>query len=118
MRAQIAEEVMRERLDVLGIVPRELRFAYVGINSLYEGWEVGASAGRLREVMLHAAGRFDELRGGRAFAVEFHMGAGNHYGPAGGTSGRSILPPDDTPTCYTTLIPRDLLAEPELMRGD
>ncbi len=112
-RAELGVEVMRERIGIAGLKPRELRVAYLGVDSLFSPWS--QSPGPMpREITVHLAGRFDTRAEAEAFVAESFISAGNHYGPAGGTAGRKASPVDETPNTYTVLIPREALPEPDV----
>lgn len=112
-RAKFAAELVQDRLEVKGILPREFRTAYIGVDSLFAPWAENPVVPR--EVMLHVAGRFSTREEAEWFMWDCFMGAGNHYGPAAGTPGRNMMPVDDTPTVYTVLVPRELVPEPKLL---
>jgi hypothetical protein len=116
-RAKLGVEVIEERLTILGIKPVEFRAAYLGIDSLFAPWKE-APGPMPREVTVHLAGRFEEKEEAETFVAECFIGAGNHYGPAGGTAGRKALPVDETPNTYTVLIPKESLNEPEVFITD
>lgn len=55
-KAKRAEEIIRERLKLIGVEPRELRFDYVGVNALH-GPLAPEPACELNEVGLRVAGK-------------------------------------------------------------
>lgn len=109
-RAKFAAQLVRDRLDVMGITPIEFRAAYVGVDSLFSPWADAPVVPR--EVMLHVAGRFATRAQAEQFVWDCFMGAGNHYGPAGGTPGRTLMPVEEMPSVYSALVPRESMPEP------
>lgn len=109
-RAKFAAQLVRDRLDVMGIAPIEFRAAYVGVDSLFSPWADDPVVPR--EVMLHVAGRFATRAQAEQFVWDCFMGAGNHYGPAAGTPGRILMPVDEMPSVYSALVPRESMPEP------
>ncbi|WP_251329843.1 acyclic terpene utilization AtuA family protein [Haloplanus pelagicus] len=80
-RAELAADVVRTRLDTVGVDPRELRVDYVGVDALH------GTTGRERaddpyEVRLRVAGKCDAESDARAVAREVERLYTN--GPAGG----------------------------------
>ncbi|HBY99242.1 MAG TPA: ABC transporter substrate-binding protein [Chloroflexi bacterium] len=112
-RAKLSAQLVQDRLAVMGIQPQEFRAAYIGIDSLFAPW--GKDPVVPREVMLHVAGRFEAREEAERFVWDCFMGAGNHYGPAGGTPGRNLMPIDETPSVYTVLVPRETIEEPAVV---
>jgi Acyclic terpene utilisation family protein AtuA len=112
-RAKFAAELMRERINVMGLDVVDFSASYLGIDSLFSPW---AESPRVpREVTVHLAGRFATRSGAQRFVEDSFIGAGNHYGPAGGTTGRTMMPVESMPSIYTTYIDRALFDEPELV---
>jgi hypothetical protein len=85
-RAQLAERVVRERLEMRGFRYPELRVDYIGMSSLH-----GMGAGRVEpyEVRLRIAARSPERK--TAQAVGFEVRTLHVNGPAGGGGGSNAL---------------------------
>jgi hypothetical protein len=112
-RAQLAVEVMNDRMRLRDVKPREFRVAYLGVDSLFSPW--GDSPDFTpREISVHLAGRFDTREQAEWFADDCTVAASNHYGPAAGTCGRRVLPVEEIANTYTVLIPRDALPAPDV----
>jgi hypothetical protein len=112
-RARFAAEVMRERIAVMGLDVIDFSASYLGVDSLFSPW---AESPRVpREVTVHLAGRFATRSEAKHFVEDCFIGAGNHYGPAGGTPGRTMMPVESMPSIYTTYLGRAHFEEPELV---
>jgi Acyclic terpene utilisation family protein AtuA len=115
-RARLAAQITRERIAVMGLDVIDFSASYLGIDSLFSPW---ADSLRIpREVTVHLAGRFATHADAQHFVEDCFIGAGNHYGPAGGTPGRTLMPVEPMPSIYTTYMDRALFEEPELVIED
>ena len=102
-KARRSEEIVRRRLARLGVAPEELRFDYVGINTLH-GSTAPEPAGELNEVGLRIAARCrtrDEADGVRREAT--------HLWTLGGVGTAFGVPfqPRPVVALWPTLVPRD-----------
>lgn len=88
-RAQLAEEVIRQRLKLLKLNYRELRTDILGVNSLYGDASYRLPAPALHEVRLRIAARADDTESAAAIGREVEALYVN--GPAGGGGARSRL---------------------------
>lgn len=85
-RARLAEEVIRKRLDMLGMKYRELRTDLMGIDSLYGAASRPFETPNLSEVRLRVAARADRQEDAAVIAKEVEALYVN--GPAGGGGAR------------------------------
>jgi hypothetical protein len=115
-RAELVVDVVRDRIRICGLEPIDLRLSVVG---------AGSTCGVLRdpmvtirEVMLHAAARFETREEAELFAVSPSgpvRAASDVYGPAGTNRARSLAPQvAEIAAAYSVLLPRDALPEPSL----
>ena len=88
-RARLAEEVIRRRLELLGIDYRELKIDFIGINSLYGGASADFPEPKLNEVSLRVAARSDSAEDAGVIAKEVEALYVN--GPAGGGGARGTV---------------------------
>ncbi len=103
-RAQLAAQIVKGRLEVMGIDTSKLRFDYEGINSLFP-WKGYASPPA--EVRLRGAGIFPTLADAEMLRVLVHelscngpaAGAGLALGPGGGGAGERLA-------MYSTYLPQ------------
>lgn len=108
-RARASAELIRERLDVMGIEPIEFQASYIGVDSLFPPW--GEEPVIPREVMLHVAGRFQTREEAEEYEWDCFK-SGGCFGFAGATAGRYMPPIDDMPAMYSVLVPADRFSEP------
>jgi hypothetical protein len=104
-RAQLAERIVRERLELRGLRYPELRVDYIGMSSLH-----GMGAGRIEpyEVRLRIAARSPDRKA--AQAIGFEVRTLHVNGPAGGGGGSNAL--------REVLGVKSLLMSRELVRTD
>ncbi|MEV7969785.1 acyclic terpene utilization AtuA family protein [Sphaerisporangium sp. NPDC088356] len=104
-KADRCEEIIRRRLDILGVKPRELRFDRVGIDAL-----AGPLARRPRtdpeEIELRVAARVDTRE--EAEAVKREVTHVTTIGPVGTAFGAPSRPREII-ALWPTLVPRDLV---------
>ena len=82
-RAQLAEEIIRKRLEIIGLKPREARFDLVGLSSLYgRDFATLPPHRSLNEVRLRVTVRAEEKKTAEAVGREVEALYVN--GPAGG----------------------------------
>ncbi|MET4072262.1 hypothetical protein ABID58_007091 [Bradyrhizobium sp. S3.2.6] len=101
-RAQLALQIVRERLALTGVKTSELRFDVIGVDSLYGDT---LSAGEPAEVRVRVAGRTDTILEAQRIGNEVETLYTN--GPAGGggvtKSARDVL------AVQSVLLPRELV---------
>lgn len=102
-KCQNAEKIVRGRLEILGIVPEEIRFDYVGINALH-GVAAPESNHELNEVGLRVAARCKTYA--EADAVRREV---SHLWTLGGlgSSFGSPTPTRQVISLWPTLLPRE-----------
>lgn len=88
-RARLAEEIIRKRLEMLGIEYRELRTDFIGINSLYGKASLAVDETALGEVRLRVAARSDKEEDAAVISKEVEALYVN--GPAGGGGARGTV---------------------------
>lgn len=111
-RAELAADVVRTRLDKIGVELRDFRVDYVGVDALHG--ETGREhAGDPYEVRLRVAGKCASETDARAVAREVERLYTN--GPAGGGGARKDVRPNVG--LVSTLISRDAV-EPEVCVDD
>ncbi len=82
-RAKLAEDIVRKRLDIIGVRLEEYRCDYIGLNSLYgDKISDALKAGTLSEIRLRISGRTKEEWDATMIANEVETLYTN--GPAGG----------------------------------
>lgn len=102
-KARAGERIVRERLDMLGVKPREIVFELLGINTLH-GPTAPEPSGDLNEVGLRVAAHCDTLADAEVVRREIL-----HLWTLGGV-GSAIMPPGrprPVTSLWPTLIPRD-----------
>lgn len=102
-KARAGEEIVRDRLGMLGVEPREIVFEYLGVNTLH-GPTAPEPSGELNEVGLRVAAHCDTLAEAEVVRREIL-----HLWTLGGV-GSAILPPGrprPVTSLWPTLIPRD-----------
>lgn len=106
-RAQLAERIVRERLEMRGFRYPEIRVDYIGMSSLH-----GMGGGRPEpyEVRLRIAARSPDRKA--AQAVGFEVRTLHVNGPAGGGGGSNAL--REVLGVKSLLLPRELV-EPEIV---
>jgi len=109
-RAQLAAEVLRERIDILGLDVLDYQANFLGVSSVFTPWEKDPVVPR--EVTVQLMGRFGSQADAKRFVDDAFIGAGSHYGPAGGTVGRTMAPIEPMPALYSAYIDRSLFKDP------
>lgn len=102
-KARAGEEIVRDRLAMLGVEPREIVFEFLGVNTLH-GPTAPEPSGDLNEVGLRVAAHCDTLAEAEVVRREIL-----HLWTLGGV-GSAILPPGrprPVTSLWPTLIPRD-----------
>ena len=79
-RGRLALDIVRERLDIIGVQATELRFDLIGVNALHG--DTSAEAGEPHEVRVRVAGRTETL--GEAIKIGNEVETLYTNGPAGG----------------------------------
>jgi hypothetical protein len=102
-RGRLALEIVRERLQLTGVVCSETRFDLVGVDSLH-GAEVSARAGEPYEVRVRVTGRTESLREALRIGNEVETLYTN--GPAAG--GGVTKSARDVVAVASVLLPREL----------
>jgi hypothetical protein len=100
-RGRLALEIVRERLELIGVAASELRFDLIGVDSLH-GTQVSARAGEPYEVRIRVAGRTENLREAVRIGNEVETLYTN--GPAGG--GGAFKSARDVVAVASVLLPR------------
>lgn len=104
-RAKMAAEIVAERMtSVYGVSRSDLRFDFVGVNSLFP-WDTGIDPSRIKEVELRMAGYFDTKEKGEELLHEAERLATN--GPASVSLGMRHdyqSGPDEVVGLYTTFL--------------
>lgn len=103
-RAQLALQIVRERLALTGVKTNELRFDVIGVDSLY-GRTMAASTCEPEEVRVRVAGRTDTVREAERIGNEVETLYTN--GPAGG--GGVTKSTRDVLAVQSVLLPRELV---------
>jgi hypothetical protein len=105
-RGELALEIVRERLELIGVSASELRFDLIGVSAMH-GDRLSESAGRGEpyEIRVRVAGRTDSLA--EAVRIGNEVEALYTNGPAGGggvtKSAREVM------GILSTSLPRDLV---------
>jgi hypothetical protein len=102
-KARNGEEIVRDRLEMLGVSPREIVFEYLGVNTLH-GPTAPEPSGDLNEVGLRVAAHCDTRSEAEAVRREIL-----HLWTLGGV-GSAIMPPGrprPVTSLWPTLIPRE-----------
>jgi hypothetical protein len=109
-RAQLAERIVRERLEMRGFRYPEIRVDYIGMSSLH-----GMGAGRPEpyEVRLRIAARSPDRKA--AQAVGFEVRTLHVNGPAGGGGGSNAL--REVLGVKSLLMPRELVRTEVIVEG-
>lgn len=109
-RARLAEQVVRERLQMRGFTYREIRVDYIGMSSLH-----GMGEGRAEpyEVRLRIAARSPDRKA--AQAVGFEVRTLHVNGPAGGGGGSNAL--REVLGVKSLLLPRELIKTQIVVEG-
>ncbi len=109
-RAQLAEQIVRERLRMRGFTYPEIRVDYIGMSSLH-----GMGAGRAEpyEVRLRIAARSPDRKA--AQAVGFEVRTLHVNGPAGGGGGSNAL--REVLGVKSLLLPRELVKTQIVVEG-
>jgi hypothetical protein len=102
-RGRLALEIVRERLQLTGVLCSETRFDLIGVDSLH-GAEVSARAGEPYEVRVRVAGRTESLREALRIGNEVETLYTN--GPAAG--GGVTKSARDVVAVASVLLPREL----------
>jgi hypothetical protein len=102
-RGRLALEIVRERLQLTGVVCSETRFELIGVDSLH-GAEVSARANEPYEVRIRVAGRTESLREALRIGNEVETLYTN--GPAAG--GGVTKSARDVVAVASVLLPREL----------
>lgn len=104
-KADRCEEIIRKRLDIVGVTPRELRFDRVGIDAL-----AGPLARRPRrdpeEIELRVTARVDTRE--EAAMVNREVTHVSTIGPVGTAFGPPVKP-REVIALWPTLVPRDMV---------
>ena len=102
-RGRLALEIVRERLQLTGVVTSETRFELIGVDSLH-GAALSARANEPYEVRVRVAGRTESLREAVRIGNEVETLFTN--GPAAG--GGAVKSARDVVAVASVLLPRDL----------
>lgn len=102
-RARLAADVVRERLRLIGVSPREIRFDLIGVNALHGDRVDGQPPPEPYEVRLRVVAKTDTARDAKRVAQEVETLYTN--GPAGG--GGASMAVRQVLAMRSTLIPRD-----------
>ncbi|APG14894.1 ABC transporter substrate-binding protein [Bradyrhizobium japonicum] len=103
-RAQLALQIVRERLTLTGVKTREFRFDVIGVDSLY-GNTMASTAGEPVEVRARVAGRADSVADAHRIGNEVEALYTN--GPAGG--GGVTKSVRDVLAVQSVLLPREVV---------
>lgn len=103
-RAQLALQIVRERLALTGVKTGELRFDVIGVDSLY-GNTLASTAGEPIEVRARVAGRTDSFA--EAYRIGNEVEALYTNGPAGG--GGVTKSVRDVLAVQSVLLPREVV---------
>lgn len=104
-KALAGEQIVRDRLEILGVKPREIVFELLGINTLH-GPTAPAPSQEMNEVGLRVAAHCDTLADAEVVRREIL-----HLWTLGGV-GSAIMPPGrprPVTSLWPTLIPRDAI---------
>jgi hypothetical protein len=104
-KADVCEEIVRRRLDIIGVAPRELRFDRVGIDAL-GGSLVRRPRTDPEEIELRVAARVETRA--EADAVRRELTHVTTVGPVGTAFGAQIRA-REVIALWPTLVPRDLV---------
>ena len=91
VRARLAADVVRSRIEATGLDVRDLRFDLIGVNSLFGGPDASGHprSASCREVRLRVAGRAESEAAARGIGREVEALYTN--GPAGGGGARTAV---------------------------
>ncbi len=105
-KAKLAGEIVKKRLDLIGVNPAELRIDYIGVNALFQpDYEIPVTT--LREVGLRVAGRTRERADAAKIAYEVYALPTN--GPSGISAGAVREGVSEVLGYYHTFIPREMV---------
>src|SRR5450830_202388 len=103
-RGQLALDIVKERLTIMGIVASELRYDLIGVNAIH-GPQLAANAAEPDEVRARVSGRTATMR--EAVRIGNEVETLYTCGPAGG--GGATKTAREVVAVLSTLVPRELI---------
>jgi len=103
-RGQLALDIVRERLAIMGVQSEEMRYDLIGVNAIH-GAQLSAAANEPHEVRARVAGRTASMR--EAVRIGNEVETLYTCGPAGG--GGATKSAKEIIAVLSALVPRDLI---------